>query len=105
MIEPNKKTYKLEEILGKPLIISSDKKTRIYGLDVKEREIRISAYTESESRRDYFHKVEVDYLPASMYLINGSCTCESFQYYGMPCKHMLKVRNVYLRNRDKINKG
>ncbi|MCL4376208.1 SWIM zinc finger domain-containing protein [Candidatus Parvarchaeota archaeon] len=104
MTESNRRTYKLEEILGKPLITSSDKKTRIYGLDVKGREVMISAYSESESRKGYFHKVEVEYLPASMYLINGSCTCESFQYYGMPCKHMLKVRNVYLKNQNKINK-
>ncbi len=104
MMESNRKTYKLEEILGKPLITSSDKKTRIYGLDVKGREITISAYSESESNVGYFHKIEIEYLPGSMYLINGSCTCESFQYYGMPCKHMLKVRNVYLKNRDKVNK-
>lgn len=104
MKESNGKMYSLEEILGKPLIISSDKKTRIYGLDIKGREIEISAYAESESRKGYFHKVEIEYLPASMYLINGSCTCESFQYYGMPCKHMLKVRNVYLKNKNKINK-
>ncbi len=105
MVESNQRTYKLDEILGKPLITSSDKKTRIYGLNVKGREVEISAYSESETRKGYFHKVEIEYLPASMYLINGSCTCESFQYYGMPCKHMLKVRNVYLKNRDKINKG
>jgi hypothetical protein len=104
-METNRKMYKLEEILEKPLIISSDKKTRIYGLHFKDREIIISAYSESESSKGYFHKVEIEYLPASMYLINGSCTCESFQYYGMPCKHMLKVRNVYLKNRDKISKG
>ncbi|MGC8533203.1 MAG: SWIM zinc finger family protein [Candidatus Parvarchaeum sp.] len=104
MAESNRKMYKLDEILGKPLIVSYDKKTRIYGLNVKDREIEISAYSESESRKGYFHKVQIEYLPASMYLINGSCTCESFQYYGMPCKHMLKVRNVYIKNKDKINK-
>ncbi|EEZ92944.1 MAG: zinc finger SWIM domain protein [Candidatus Parvarchaeum acidiphilum ARMAN-4] len=104
MAESNGKMYKLEEIIGKPLITSSDKKTRIYGLNVKGREIEISAYLESESRKGYFHKVEVEYLSASMYIINGICTCESFQYYGMPCKHMLTARNVYLKNQNKINK-
>ncbi|MCL5106736.1 MAG: SWIM zinc finger domain-containing protein [Candidatus Parvarchaeota archaeon] len=104
MMDSNRKTYRLDEILGKPIVMSSDKKTLIYGLNVKDREVAISAYSESESRTGYFHKVEIEYLPASMYLINGSCTCESFQYYGMPCKHMLKVRNVYIKNRNKFSK-
>ncbi len=96
--------YKLEDIIGSPLMISSDKNTRIYGLNVKGRAVDISAYSESETRKGYFHKVDVEYLPSSMYLISGSCTCESFKYYGMPCKHMLKVRNVYIKNKDKLNK-
>ncbi len=100
----NAKLYKLDEILGKPIIISSDKQTRIYGINIKNREVDISAYSESESRKGYFHKVEIEYLPASMYLINGSCTCEAYLYYGVPCKHMLKVRNVYIKNMNKISK-
>jgi hypothetical protein len=105
MTSANQKTYKLDEILGSPcLVISSDKKTRIYGININGRTTKISGYTESESREGYFHKVEIDYLQASMYLLGGNCTCESVQYYGVPCKHMLKIRNVYIKNKDKINK-
>ncbi len=93
---------KLENILGDPIIVSKDKGTRIYGINIKGREVEISGYSESESRSGYFHKVEVEYLPRSMHLINGNCTCESFKYYGMPCKHMLKIRNVYIKNIKKI---
>lgn len=96
---------KLEDILGTPILISTDKRTRIYGLKNEGRDIEISAYSQSESRPDYFHKVEVEYLPASKYIINGSCTCESFMYYGMPCKHMLTVRNVYIKNQQKLIHG
>jgi uncharacterized Zn finger protein len=96
---------KLEDILETPILISTDKKTRIYGLKNKGRDIEISAYSRSESREDYFHKVEIEYLPASKYIINGSCTCESFRYYGMPCKHMLTVRNVYIKNQQKLING
>ena len=94
---------KLEDILGSPIILSRDKQTRIYGLNSKGREIDISAYTESESRKGYFHKVEIEYLPGSLHLVNGNCTCESFHYFGMPCKHMLKVRNVYIKNKKKLD--
>lgn len=96
--------HRLEDILGEPLIISNDKQIRIYGINAKNREIEISAYSESDSRKGYFHRTEIEYLPGSMHLINGSCTCESFRYYGMPCKHMLKVRNVYIKNKNKFSK-
>lgn len=95
---------KLEDIIESPILVSSDKSTRIYGLSNKGREVSISAYTESDTRKGYFHRVEIQYLPGSMYLLDGNCTCESFQYYGMPCKHMLKVRNVYIKNRQKLSK-
>lgn len=95
---------KLEDILGSPIIISRDKSTRIYGISNKNREVNISGYSESESRKGYFHEVGVTYLPESMYIINGNCTCEASKYYGMPCKHMLKLRNVYIKNRQKISR-
>ncbi len=104
MKDNEKRCFTLDSIIGDPLVISTDKTTRIYGLNIKGREIDISAYSESESMKGCFHKVEVQYLYSSMYIVNGSCTCESFQYYGMPCKHMLKVRNVYIKNREKLKK-
>ncbi len=34
---------------------------------------------------------------------NSSCGCEAARYYGNPCNHMLKLRNVAVKNREKID--
>ncbi len=94
----SRRLFLLDEILEKPLIMSRDKTTRIFGIESTGREMSLKGYVESESRKDSFHRVEVTYLPASMHLASGTCSCEAYQFYGFPCKHMERVRNVYVKN-------
>ena len=96
------KLFGLDEILGKPLIVSKDKKTLIYGIEIDNRKVDLRGYVESESRNDYFHMVETTYLPNSMHMLDGKCSCESYEFYGFPCKHMQKLRNVYIKNIKKF---
>ena len=96
---------KLEEIIGKALLESHDKTVRLYGITSTGRKIDLQGYVMSESSRNYFHKVSAEYEPASKNLIYGNCDCEAYLYFGSPCKHILKLRNVYEKNEEKINKS
>ena len=95
----------LEEILKRGSILESkDKTVRIYGLVNDNRKTDVSAYVESETSHGSFYSVKIEVEPRIKHLIYGSCTCESFEYHGNPCKHMLKLRNVFQRNIDKLDR-
>lgn len=98
-----KRTFSLEEILKNNVILSSkDRKVRIYGLLNEGRKSDVSAYVESDSINGSFYSVKIEVEPEIKHLVYGSCTCESFEYHGNPCKHMLKLRNVFQKNLDKL---
>jgi len=62
--------------------------------------------SESESRKDMYFYVVVPLSARNGKDIAGvgKCTCESTNYYGRQCKHMLHMRNVYRKNMDGIDK-
>lgn len=93
---------KLDEIIGTPLLESKDKKVKIFGIVSEGRKIDISGYVSSEASPEYVHKVKAEYEPASMHILYGNCDCEAFRFYGDPCKHVLRLRNVYVRNASKF---
>ncbi len=93
---------RLEDALGDPLLESKEKDVRIYGLVSVGRKIDIDGYVRSESREDIFHKVYVEYEPGSRNLMYGTCTCEAYRFIGNPCKHLLKLRNVFVKNERKL---
>ncbi len=94
---------RLEELVGDPIIESKAKDVKIYGFISTGRKLDITGYVESESEAGFFHTVHAEYESASKNLIYGNCDCEAYKYFGNPCKHILKLRNVYIRNSDKFN--
>ncbi len=94
---------RLEDLVGNPIIESKEKDVKIYGFVSSGRKLDISGYVESESRSGLFHRVNAEYEPASKNLIYGNCDCEAYEFFGNPCKHILKLRNVYIRNSSKLN--
>lgn len=94
---------KLEELVEDPIIESKEKDVKIYGLTSIGRKLDILGYVESESRSGAFHRVSAEYEPSSKNLIYGNCDCEAYEFFGNPCKHILKLRNVYIRNSNRPN--
>lgn len=92
----------LETILERPLLVSSEHDVAICGIVSRGRSINLSGYVKSESKPSMLHYVEMSYLPSGKQLLFGNCSCEAYRYYGGPCKHMLKLRNVYVKNEYKL---
>ena len=92
----------LESILERPLLVSSDRDVAICSVSGKGRGLSINGYVKSESNAESLYHVEVTYLPASKQVLFGNCSCESYKYYGDPCKHILKLRNVFVKNEKKL---
>ncbi len=92
----------LENILERPLLVSSDRDVAICSIVSKGRGLTINGYVKSESNPNALYPVEVTYLPAGKQIMFGNCQCESYRYYGDPCKHILKLRNVYVKNEKKL---
>ena len=64
----------------------------------------LKGFVESESRKGMYHYV-VELVDRRMTVVNGGfCECESRHYYGRPCKHVTHLKNVYLKNRDELDK-
>lgn len=99
----NDALIKLEDLLQRPLMTSSDGDAHIYGIVREGRITQINGYINSESREGYLHKVKAVYEPGSRHLLYGDCTCEAFKYYGDPCKHIIKLKNVYIKNADRLS--
>jgi hypothetical protein len=94
----------LDEILLTPIIViqSTEKDVMIYGVNSFHRKVDLRGYVQSESRNPLFHEVAVEYDPWSRRIIFASCTCESSKYFGDPCKHASKLRNVFVKNQSKL---
>lgn len=84
----------------KPLLYSYDEiKGRAQFMDNSKRVIitrfgrgSVEGFVRSESRKGKYHRTTVR-LSRSR-ITGGTCTCESVSFYGEPCKHMLRLRNV-----------
>ncbi len=93
------KPLKLDDIIiDKPIIESYDHKVKILQLVYDRRKIDLGGYVASDSKPGLFYTVKTEYEPGSKNIIYGECTCESYEYYGSPCKHILRLRNVFLKN-------
>ena len=80
---------------------STDKSVYIVGVSkILEDSLLIKGFVESESRPGMYHYVVVCLSGPKWKNIRGSgfCECESVNYYGKPCKHILKLRNVFRKN-------
>ncbi len=84
---------------------SSDGRVRISNVVVDGPVLMVIGFVASDSRRGLYHHVRA---PLGMdggrtIMGQGYCRCESTHYHGRPCKHVLNMRNVYVRNRDRLN--
>ena len=95
-----------EEISEYPWVFrSSDRSVYIFQAAGMVGVLELKGFVESESRRGLFHYVIV---PLSVrngkdIVGVGKCACESANFYGRQCKHMLHMRNVYRKNREEID--
>jgi hypothetical protein len=55
----------------------------------------VEGYVRSETRTKKYHHVTINLDGTRIY--DGTCTCESVSFYGIPCKHMLRLRNNAVR--------
>ena len=97
--------YTKEEVAGYPWIFKN-KKEDVYVLAVNKGNMGtyLKGFAESESRKGMYHHV-VELVDARMIVVNGGfCECESRHYYGRPCKHVIHLKNIYLKNKDELNR-
>gem|GEM_PF-6748231 len=64
----------------------------------------IKGFVESESRDNMYHYVAVFVSLGRKVEGGGFCECESRHYYGKPCKHVLSLRNMYVKHKDELDK-
>lgn len=93
---------KLEDIIGEPLFKSAKKDVMLYGVVREGRAVDINGYVSSESHKGFFYAVSAKYEPGSKNILYGVCDCEAYKYFGNPCKHILRLRNVFSKNEDKF---
>ncbi len=67
--------------------------------------LELKGFVESETRKDMYFYVIAPLSQANGKDIVGvgKCGCESANFYGRQCKHMLHLRNVYRKNREEID--
>ena len=75
----DRRLFSLDEILEKPILVSKNKQVRIYGIESGIRNIDLKGYVRSDSRGDYFHKVEKDSMASSSML--PPITISSFEIF------------------------
>ena len=83
---------------------SSDRSVHIANAAPVNGILLVMGFVRSDSRHDLYH-----YVVAPIHISNGRdiagvghCRCESTHYHGRPCKHVLKLRNVYERNKTRL---
>ena len=93
-----------DEISDFPWIFrSSDRKVYLIAAGKVKEGINLKGFVESDSRPGMYHYV-VAVVGHRKEIVggNGFCECESSIYYGEPCKHVLKIRNILVKDRFKI---
>ena len=67
--------------------------------------LMLKGFVESESRRGFYHYVIAPVHPVSIQKLagKGKCDCESAQYNKMPCKHVIRLRNIYIRHKSEFD--
>ena len=93
----------LEEIISGRFVLSKDKKVVICSVYETGAKKDINGYVRSDSR-DGYYSVNIDFVDGPKHILWGTCQCESYEYHGIPCKHMLNLRNVYIKNSKKFSK-
>ncbi len=83
---------------------SRDGSTYIANVASDGNALLVMGFVRSDSRHDLYHYVVAPLDLGSMRDLagGGHCKCESTHYHGKPCKHVLKLRNVYWRNRGRL---
>ncbi len=100
------KKSNLNDILsGQSLIYkSSNESIYITKIDQIGKYILIRGAAKSDSVEGWYYSVEVE-CDYSGNIMLGRCDCPSYKYYGDPCKHELRIRNVFQKNRKKFGYG
>ena len=81
---------------------SSDRKVYLIAAGKAAEGTYLKGFVESESRPGMYHYV-VAMVGSRHELVGGGfCECESRRYYGKPCKHVLKIRNILVKNSHSI---
>jgi hypothetical protein len=81
---------------------SRDRKVYLVAAGKASEGTYLKGFVESDSRPGMYHYV-VAMVGSHHELVGGGfCECESRVYYGKPCKHILKIRNIMVKNRSGI---
>ncbi len=62
----------------------------------------VKGFVKSDSRNGQSYYVVAAFDKHGNLIGHGFCDCESSNYYGLPCKHVNKLRNVVKRNMDEL---
>ena len=81
---------------------SSDKAVYLIAAEKASQGIYLRGFVESESRPGKYHYVVAMVGSHNDLVGGGFCECESMVYYGKPCKHILKIRNILGKNKYRI---
>jgi hypothetical protein len=94
--EARKKAYTLSEIEDKAVFMNHSKSVLLSKVGVAS----IEGFVKSSSTKDCYYPVRVKLEGSN--IVGGWCECASVSFYGIPCGHMLKIRNVAVRNREAL---
>ena len=95
--------FERSELSEYPWIFRSrDKKVYLIAAGETSEGTYLKGFVESDSRPGMYHYVVAMVGSHHEIVGGGFCECESRVYYGKPCKHILKIRNIMVKNRHSI---
>ena len=78
--------------------------TAMLDVTLEDQALMLKGFVE-DSRHGFYHYVVAPLDMAHIHDVtgNGVCDCESAQHGGKPCEHVIRLRNIYIRHRRKLD--